>query len=851
MSKNGLAPDLAHALRFAKLLGRAVPHAASLEEALAAVDLALAEPSASSTLPPDKVDVALSFDAFHRKAQGVLNRAVKAMKALSGSARNELRQALSKKTVAEVGQALVAFISKYRLRLASLLSATQLAALLEGAREVAAKLPPLLPQGTAATAPPGLPPEEAAEMLRGLNVPPPEPPQLVRGDQLMPPGDPGRVQLPLIEEAARLLQEKNLVSREVFDRLDAASRQKAFTVAGVSARETLEKIRGALAEVVEEGADLDAFREKVLAEVEPGTFLSEPHMETVFRTAVQGAFSDGQLGILRHPVVRSGFPYATYDPIHDDRVREDHLALEKHGIQGTAVYRTDDPVFETFRPPWDYNCRCSWTPLTIRDAAAKGVKEARDWLDTGVEPSPPAFVPMPPFRPPAGFVRPVAASLAVAEEPLEDFNDIIGPGAVTLFSPEPGPNQGAASVHEDFPEVKGKPKVRNPRRVRRKLARKLRVKRRWRKGTGAALGMVGDEWHGPTPPGEGWVQIQPGPRGGKRWRRGAGSAGTVLPAAGQPGAQPTGVVPQTGASRTASRPSPQAALAARMQSYAAGNAKVAFLAGLWDEAQRADAEANGLRDQLSRFWKDRGARGISLSPEDQEIEKKMTGSIGEADSKQYEAHQRAREALVKEFAAQKPLRLASNFDHTEALAPVHWGKAALSGIAEAQTFLSSVVEYAGDEMLATAIKPLSYTEGRAYYLDEDASIHLDAEATWQGTVSATAVHEWGHQLEYRLPGVKQACADFLAYRAKGEKERSFSEVMPEGNYQPSERGVQDEFGRAFGSRAWYVGKVYEDGATEILSMGLEKLYTDPAMFAKADPEYCKFVLGILDGSLRT
>jgi hypothetical protein len=35
----------------------------------------------------------------------------------------------------------------------------------------------------------------------------------------------------------------------------------------------------------------------------------------------------------------------------------------------------------------------------------------------------------------------------------------------------------------------------------------------------AYFGMVGDEWHGPSPPGEGWVEIGQGPRGGKRWRK--------------------------------------------------------------------------------------------------------------------------------------------------------------------------------------------------------------------------------------------------------------------------------------------------------------------------------------------
>ncbi len=41
--------------------------------------------------------------------------------------------------------------------------------------------------------------------------------------------------------------------------------------------------------------------------------------------------------------------------------------------------------------------------------------------------------------------------------------------------------------------------------------------------TDATFGMVGDEWHGPTPPSKGWKQIQPGPRGGKRWKKTGGS----------------------------------------------------------------------------------------------------------------------------------------------------------------------------------------------------------------------------------------------------------------------------------------------------------------------------------------
>ena len=39
-------------------------------------------------------------------------------------------------------------------------------------------------------------------------------------------------------------------------------------------------------------------------------------------------------------------------------------------------------------------------------------------------------------------------------------------------------------------------------------------------------------------------------------------------------------------------------------------------------------------------------------------------------------------------------------------------------------------------------------------------------------------------------------------------------------------------------------------AREILSMGVELLYADPVGFAERDPEYFKFILGLLDGSIR-
>lgn len=116
--------------------------------------------------------------------------------------------------------------------------------------------------------------------------------------------------------------------------------------------------------------------------------------------------------------------------------------------------------------------------------------------------------------------------------------------------------------------------------------------------------------------------------------------------------------------------------------------------------------------------------------------------------------------------------------------------------------------------------------------------------------TSTVIHELGHAIEYDLPGVRSACRKFLRYRIKDQKARWFTDVMPEGNYDSWEEGMDDDFGKAFGKYGWYVGKKYKDGATEILSMILEAIYNDPYDLAEKDPECFMFGIGILDGRLR-
>lgn len=116
-----------------------------------------------------------------------------------------------------------------------------------------------------------------------------------------------------------------------------------------------------------------------------------------------------------------------------------------------------------------------------------------------------------------------------------------------------------------------------------------------------------------------------------------------------------------------------------------------------------------------------------------------------------------------------------------------------------------------------------------------------------------AVHEWGHELEARLPGAGKAANAFLDLRLAGRRPVSMAAKFPTAGYAVDEMGADDDFGKLFGkdsTYSFYAGKRYKSGQTEIISMGLERLFFDPVGFAAADPQYLQFIIGILHGRIQ-
>ena len=150
------------------------------------------------------------------------------------------------------------------------------------------------------------------------------------------------VDLPFDEAVAYLMAQRP-ITKEAYDAMSLEERSTAFTASRVYKLDILQQMLDRLNEAITNGMTIDEF---VLDFADVG--LSEGHLETIFRTNLQSAYGRGSWDQLTDSDISDLIWGWRYHTVGDDRVREEHEALDGMEFelgQGDAVY-----------PPWDFNC---------------------------------------------------------------------------------------------------------------------------------------------------------------------------------------------------------------------------------------------------------------------------------------------------------------------------------------------------------------------------------------------------------------------------------------------------------------------------------------------------------------
>jgi SPP1 gp7 family putative phage head morphogenesis protein len=216
--------------------------------------------------------------------------------------------------------------------------------------------------------------------------------------------DTGFTKKPMADAIAAFLK-KRAVTRETFDRMEASAQRQAFTVAGAASEEMVQAVKRELARQVEAGADLKDFGRHAAKRFEKAgwTPANGSHVETVFRTNVIGAYSQGRVRHMTQPEVLQLRPFWQWITCNDPpRVRPNHFAM--HGVVLSAA----DPFWLEAYPPAAYNCRCRVRSLSIRQGAPS-VQEGKNFRR---------------YVPDDGFTSGLGALLPREQLDLEPANDV-------------------------------------------------------------------------------------------------------------------------------------------------------------------------------------------------------------------------------------------------------------------------------------------------------------------------------------------------------------------------------------------------------------------------------------------
>lgn len=224
-----------------------------------------------------------------------------------------------------------------------------------------------------------------------------------------------------VKDARKQFEQRQPVTRDVYDSLSDAARRRSVTVAGAATADIVRTVQRELVRQVSEGADLRDFSNRVVPRLEQAgwTPLNDSHVENVLRTNVGTAYNAGRAQQMTQPTVLRYRPFWQIVTVNDGPPRQ----RPAHQAAHLVVLRADDPFWLEAYPPFGYQCRCRVRSLSRREGEPLVVsgRSLRGLPDPGftsglsqLEVPPPQ---LPPHLPPANDPGPLPANDTVPPKP--------------------------------------------------------------------------------------------------------------------------------------------------------------------------------------------------------------------------------------------------------------------------------------------------------------------------------------------------------------------------------------------------------------------------------------------------
>ena len=164
------------------------------------------------------------------------------------------------------------------------------------------------------------------------------------------------------EEAAEWFMNRAVITRDEALRLTLDVRQRAFWIGGGLQLTQIQRVFDEISKAIESGEPFEEWRERVR-----GTLRSDAHAETVFRNAVQRAYSAGRWRQMNDPELLRARPYFMFDAVLDSRTTEICRPLD------STILPADHEFWRTHVPPLHHRCRSGIRSLRKSAAEERGI----------------------------------------------------------------------------------------------------------------------------------------------------------------------------------------------------------------------------------------------------------------------------------------------------------------------------------------------------------------------------------------------------------------------------------------------------------------------------------------------
>lgn len=181
-------------------------------------------------------------------------------------------------------------------------------------------------------------------------------------------------------EAVEAIRRRIVISDDELAALTTVSSDWAFWAAGLAQVRLVQDLLDSLTGAVRRGMGLDAWKKRLPALLRSAWGRGSAfRLETIYRNAVQHAFSRGRYKQMTHPAVLRFRPYWMFDAVDDAKITP---ICKERGVPPT-VRPANDPWWLANYPPLHHRCRSGVRTLRAKQARRMGITTDEQLAEMG------------------------------------------------------------------------------------------------------------------------------------------------------------------------------------------------------------------------------------------------------------------------------------------------------------------------------------------------------------------------------------------------------------------------------------------------------------------------------------